>query len=123
MAAFHLAVMPWCERSDLLVTDTEPGKRFFKEGKRFLFAAAHLVCEFKAVVRLHAFNGKGKFLYYMFKKLRRRIGALLFKCLQIPKPAVFIDKSVLIEFFFRYFSRQTSARHIFHIVLTLRSVP
>ena len=53
----------------------------------------------------------------MFKKLRRRIGALLFKCLQIPKPAVFIDKSVLIEFFFRCFSRQTSARHIFHIDL------
>ena len=79
MAAFHLAIVPWSERFDLLVADTEPGESFLKEGKRFLFSVGHLVCEFKTVVRLHALNGKGKFLYHMFEKLCRRIGALLFK--------------------------------------------
>ena len=81
VATLHLAVVSWSERLDLFAADAELCQCFLKKGKRFLLAVAQLVCEFKAVVRLHAFNGIGKFLYHMFEKLRRRIGALLLKCL------------------------------------------
>lgn len=104
VTALYFAVVPWRKRFDLFVADTELRQCFLKEGKRFFLAVAHLVCEFKTVIRLDTFDRIGKFLNYMLEKLRRRIGTFLLEGFQIPKPAVFIDESVLIELFFRCFS-------------------
>ena len=71
VAALYFAVVPWSKRLDLFVADIKLRECFLKEGKRFFLAVAHLVCEFKTVIRLNTFDRIGEFLYYMFEKLRR----------------------------------------------------
>ena len=117
VTAFHFAVVSWCERSDLLVTDTELCQRFLEEGKGLLIAVAHLIGKFKAIIRLDTLNGIWEFLDDMLEKLRGGIGAVLLKSLQIPKSAVFVNEGVLIELFLCSFSHQTDARNEFHIYL------
>ena len=68
VAAFNFAVMSWCKRFNLLMSDTELIKRFLKERRRRFLAVPHLVCKFKSVIRLNAFNGIWKFLHNVLKK-------------------------------------------------------
>ena len=117
MTAFHFSVVSWRERSDLLVTDTELCQRFLEEGKRHTLAVSHLVCEFKAIIRLDTLNGVWEFFDDMLEKLCGGIGAVLPKRLQIPKSAVFIDECVLIELFLCCLPYKTSTRNEFHIDL------
>lgn len=50
MTAFNLAVMSGCERSDLLMLDSQLFKRFLEEGRQLLLAVPQLICKLKSVM-------------------------------------------------------------------------
>ena len=56
--------------------NTELFQRLFKHGQRFILTVSHLVCEFKAVIRLYTLNGIREFLDDMLEKLRGGISTV-----------------------------------------------
>lgn len=117
VAAFDFAVVSGSKWPDPFVLNTQPGERVFKERQRLGFTVTQPIGEFKTVVCLNALNGIRKFLNHMQEKLRRRVGAVLFKGFQITKPAVFVDEGVLIVFLPCGITDKTGSRHIFNINL------
>ena len=96
VAAFYLAIMPGCERSDFFMLYPELSQCFFKERKWLVAAIAHLVGKFKTVICLDTLDCVGKLFYNVLEKLRGRVSAVLLKGFQIPETVVFINESVLI---------------------------
>ena len=96
MTAFNLAVMSGCERSDLLMLDSQLFKRFLEEGRQLLLAVHHLICKLKSVICLNAFYGIWELLHYVFQKNSRGICVFFLESLQITKTAVFVNKGVLV---------------------------
>lgn len=96
VAAFDLTVVPGGVRTDELVSNAQFLQRLFKKGLASGIGGVQAVGEFGAVICLNAFNGERKLLDHMAEENSRRVSAVLFKGLQIAKPAELIKKSVLI---------------------------
>lgn len=73
MTAFNLAVMSGCERSDLLMLDSQLFKRFLEEGRQLLLAVPHLICKLKSVICLNAFYGVWELLHYVLQENGREV--------------------------------------------------
>ena len=56
MAAFHLAVMPWCVRANELVADAQLSGGFLKQGRDVPLRIGKTVGKLKAIVGLNALN-------------------------------------------------------------------
>lgn len=67
MAAFHFSVMSRCIRSDQLVTDAVVFQMYLKESG-LVFVGSKPIGKLWPVVRLDAFNGKGKRFHQVFHK-------------------------------------------------------
>ena len=118
VTALHLAIVPWSERTDQLVTDSQLSQSFFKKSSLFRSRGVEPIGKFRAVVRLNTLNGKGEFSDAVPDELSGRIGAVLLECLQIPKTAVFIQKGVLVvSALFGSSTDQTALRNIFDVDL------
>ena len=86
--------MAGSERTDQLVFNLSLFERAIKEKKIVGCRAIKALRELKTVISLNALNGKAepfKVFKHMNEKLRRGIGAVLFKGFKITIPRKFID--------------------------------
>lgn len=95
MAAFHLAIVTWRERSDQFVPDSKLCQTDLEDG-RFVRTTtrAETLCELLTVIGLDAFNGTWERLY---KILHGGIGAVLLKSLEKAPAGELINSSILIK--------------------------
>lgn len=96
MAALDLPVMPWCVRFDELVTDPKLCQGLLEECRLRAFRAYKAIGKFRTIVCLDTLDRIRKALDAMLDEQGRGIGAVFRECLQIAKPTVFVDKSLLI---------------------------
>ena len=95
VTAFHFAVVPWGIGTDELVADAKLFQLQFKE-RGFIGAfRQEAVGKLGAVVRLNTFNEVRELLHNMSQEDGRGIGAVFLKRLNIPKPAVLVQESIL----------------------------
>ena len=113
VAALHLAVVPWCVRSDQLMPDAQLRGCFLKQCRQVTPAIGETVGEFKPIVSLNAlylYSSAGVPRPQLAQEIRRRIGGLLrISCQE------FIDGGVLEQAQLRI--RDTVAGNDFHIYL------
>lgn len=95
VTAFHLAIMSGRIRANQLVANPETRQLLLKQRGCISSLWQKALCKFCAVVCLNAFNGVGKSLNHVPEEHSGGIGAVLFKCLKIPKTAVLIKEGVL----------------------------
>ena len=117
VAALHLAVVPWCVRSDQLMPDAQLRGCFLKQCRQVTPAVGETVGEFKPIVSLNAlylYSSAGVPRPQLAQEIRRRIGGLLrISCQE------FIDGGVLEQAQLRI--RDTVAGNDFHIYLNALS--
>lgn len=117
VAALHLAVVPWCVRSDQLMPDAQLRGCFLKQCRQVTPAIGETVGEFKPIVSLNAlylYSSAGVPRPQLAQEIRRRIGGLLrISCQE------FIDGGVLEQAQLRI--RDTVAGNDFHIYLNALS--
>ena len=80
VAALHLAVVPWCVRSDQLMPDAQLRGCFLKQCRQVTPAIGETVGEFKPIVSLNAlylYSSAGVPRPQLAQEIRRRIGGLL----------------------------------------------
>ena len=80
VAALHLAVVPWCVRSDQLMPDAQLRGSFLKQCRQVTPAIGETVGEFKPIVSLNAlylYSSAGVPRPQLAQEIRRRIGGLL----------------------------------------------
>ena len=117
VTALYFAIVPGCIWADEFVTDAQTLKLQLKEGWLVTSFGKKTVGKFGAVVRLDTFNGKGKPFDHMAQENGGRIGAVLLKRLDITKPAVLVQKGILIPLGGLLLANDTGLRHEFHIDL------
>lgn len=96
VATFYLSIMPGRKGADQLMSYPKLFQSQFKERLFFSSIGSKPVGKFAPVVCLNAFNCIRKALHDVSDKLCGKEGAVLFKCFQISKTAVFVDESVLV---------------------------
>ena len=84
--------------ADEFVPDTQTCQFRFKQSGLVISPGQQAVGKFRTVVCLDTLDGKGKLFHHMPQKHSRGIGAALLKSFDIPKPAVLIQKGVLIPY-------------------------
>lgn len=117
VASLYFSIVPWCVGLDQLVTNIKLLQGFFKECWLGIFSTNQPICEFAAVISLHAFDSVGKTLHTMLNKQCRRIGAVFRESFQIAKPGVFINEGVLVPLCRFFFPYDTDSGNKFHIDL------
>ena len=117
VASLYFSIVSWCVGLDQLVTNIKLLQGFFKERWLGIFSTNQPICEFAAIISLHAFDGIGKTLHTMLNKQCGRIGAVFRESLQIAKPGVFINESVLVPLCRFCLPYDTDIGNKFHIDL------
>ena len=117
VASLYFSIVSWCVGLDQLVTNIKLLQGFFKERWLGIFSTNQPICEFAAIISLHAFDGIGKTLHTMLNKQCGRIGAVFRKSLQIAKPCVFINEGILIPLCWFFLPYNTDLGNKFHIDL------
>ena len=117
MASLYFSIVPWCVGLDQLVTNIKLLQGFFKERWLGIFSTNQPICEFAAVISLHAFDGVGETLHTMLNKQCGRIGAVFRESLQIAKTGVFINEGVLVPLCRFFLPYDTDSGNKFHIDL------
>ena len=117
VTALHLAIVAWGIRTDELVANAklfqlQLKKRGFVGGFR-----QEAVSKLGAVVCLDTFNEIWEFFHDMAQEDSRGIGAVFLKSLDIPKPAVLVQESILKPLCGLLLVHDTRFRDKFHIDL------
>lgn len=117
VASLYFSIVSWCVWLDQLVTNIKLLQGFFKECWLGIFSTNQPICEFAAVISLHAFDGVGETLHTMLNKQCGRIGAVFRESLQIAKTGVFINEGVLVPLCRFFLPYDTDSGNKFHIDL------
>ena len=96
------------------MADTELFQFQFKESRLVGAFGQKAVGKLGAVVRLNTFNEIRNFFHNMAQENGRGIGAVLLKSLDVPKPAVLIQESILKPLCGLLLVHNASLRHKLH---------